>query len=287
MPRTIASLLIIIVIIALPLVGQSPVKFPAVIVYGDSYSDNGNIYRVLDYPGPPYWNGRFSNGPVAVEDLAFSLAVPLFDYAWGGATTGVGNVVDGGTPEQLGNRGLPGMTKSEQTTRYSIPPALVHNALWVVWGSPNDFQADGYTNSTAEAAVERVVAIVADLQRLGARRILVPGMGDLGVVPEYIAQGPQVVQLVHNLSIYFNQRLLAALPRGVLYYNTFGLYDRMVANPSAYGLTDVTDPCYSDGIVCPNPDQYLFWDGAHPTAHVHSILAQRYYATALGGLPPP
>jgi phospholipase/lecithinase/hemolysin len=258
-----------------------------VIVYGDSYSDNGNDFRVLNFPGPPYWNGRFSNGPVAVEDLAFSLGAPLFDYAWGGATTGVGNVVDGGTPERLGNRHLPGMTTSEQATRSSIPPTLVRNALWVVWGSPNDFAADGYTNNTADAAVARVVAIVTDLQGLGAQHILVPGMGDLGLVPEYIAQGPQFVQLVHNLSIYFNQKLLAALPRGVLYYDTFGLYDRMVANPGAYGLIDVMDPCYNNGIVCPNPDQYLFWDYAHLTSHVYSILAQRYYATALGRVPPP
>lgn len=275
------------VISALPLMAQGPAKFAAVIIYGDSYSDNGNIYRVLNWPGPPYWNGRFSNGPVAVEDLASSLTAPLLDYAWGGATTGVGDVVDGGTPEQFGNRHLPGMTTSEQSTRYAIPPALVRNALWVVWGSPNDFQADGYTNSTADAGVARAIAIVADLQRLGAQRIMVPGMGDLGVVPEYVSQGPQFVQLVHNLSIYFNQKLLAALPRDVLYYDTFGLYDRMVANPSAYGLTNVTDPCYNNGIVCSNPDQYLFWDGAHPTAHVHSILARRYYATVIGTLPPP
>ena len=266
---------------------NSPARFPAVIVYGDSYSDNGNIYRVLGWPGAPYWNGRFSNGPVAVENLASSLTAPLLDYAWGGATTGIGNVVDGGTAEQLGNRSLPGMTTSWNATRYSIPPSLIRNALWVVWGGPNDFAADGYTTATADAAVRRLLAIVADLQRLGAQRILVPGMGDLGVVPEYVSQGPDVVAWVRMLSNYFNQKLTIGLPRGVMYYNTYGLYDRVVANPGAYGLTNATDPCYNNGIVCSNPSQYFFWDGAHPTAHGHSILAQRFYSTVTGGFPPP
>ena len=262
-------------------------RYPAVIVYGDSYSDNGNDYRVLHWPGPPYWNGRFSNGPVAVEDLASTLGAPVLDFAWGGGTTGVGNVVDGGTAEQLGSRALPGMTTALHNTEHSIPPSLFPTALWVVWGSPNDFASDGYSYATADAAVQRVLAIVAELQLRGARYILVPGMFDLGVVPEYVVQGPQVVQWVRTLSMYFNQKLIAGLPRGVMYYNTFALYDRIVANPGAYGLTDVTDPCYSNGVVCAHPDQYLFWDDVHPTAPVHVLLGQRFYATATGSFPPP
>ena len=26
--------------------------------------------------------------------------------------------------------------------------------------------------------------------------------------------------------------------------------------------------------VCANPDEYLFWDGVHPTARTHEILAR-------------
>ena len=81
--------------------------FTAVIAYGDSLSDNGNLYAATGYPPYPYWNGRFSNGPVTVEYLANSLHSPLLDFAWGGATTGVGNVADGGTQTTLGGFGLP------------------------------------------------------------------------------------------------------------------------------------------------------------------------------------
>ncbi|MGA7806692.1 SGNH/GDSL hydrolase family protein, partial [Bradyrhizobium sp.] len=65
-------------------------SFSSVIVYGDSLSDNGNLYSLIGYPPPPYYDGRFSNGPVAAEQLATNLGAPLYDFAVGGATSGVG-----------------------------------------------------------------------------------------------------------------------------------------------------------------------------------------------------
>jgi outer membrane lipase/esterase len=38
--------------------------FSAVVVYGDSLSDNGNLYAATGQPGAPYYDGRRSNGPV-------------------------------------------------------------------------------------------------------------------------------------------------------------------------------------------------------------------------------
>ena len=87
--------------------------FTDIVSFGDSLSDTGNLFAVtsnpfnaallalffpeLDPPIPsaPYYNGRFSNGPVWVERLAVRLALetPLpsenggGNYAVGGATT--------------------------------------------------------------------------------------------------------------------------------------------------------------------------------------------------------
>jgi outer membrane lipase/esterase len=30
--------------------------------------------------------------------------------------------------------------------------------------------------------------------------------------------------------------------------------------------------------ICSNPDQYLFWDGLHPTKAVHAIIARQVEA---------
>ena len=105
----------------------------SVIAYGDSLSDNGNLFGAIGFPpSPPYFQGRASNGPVAVEYLAAALGVPLVDFAVFGATTGIGNSNDGGTSTTLGIASLPGM--ASQLLVATGPGDLV-----VVWGGPNDF----------------------------------------------------------------------------------------------------------------------------------------------------
>src|SRR6478736_5079425 len=71
--------------------------FNNLVVFGDSLSDVGNIAAqpFINTPGPYYWNGRFSNGPVYAETLATGLGLPALansaaggtDYAYGGALT--------------------------------------------------------------------------------------------------------------------------------------------------------------------------------------------------------
>ena len=82
-------------------------SFSAVFVYGDSLSDNGNLFAATGFPPAPYFDGRFSNGPVAAEQLAALLGVSTVDFAWGGATTGLGNQADGGTQTMPGSAPLP------------------------------------------------------------------------------------------------------------------------------------------------------------------------------------
>jgi phospholipase/lecithinase/hemolysin len=53
-------------------------------VYGDSLSDLGNIYTVSGHTiplSPPYYNGRFSNGPLVVEYLSSALHTSLTSFA--------------------------------------------------------------------------------------------------------------------------------------------------------------------------------------------------------------
>ncbi|MGD0629058.1 MAG: SGNH/GDSL hydrolase family protein [Terracidiphilus sp.] len=243
-------------------------SFSAVFVYGDSLSDNGNLFAATGYPPPPYYNGRFSNGPVGVEQLAAMLGAPLYDFAWGGATTGVGNIADGGTQTSLGSDGLPGMLS--ELAAYPVPPAMVSSSLFVVWGGADDFESAG----SLSTAVSDIDTIVGTLQSEGATHILVPGLPDLGLTPEFF--GDPVATLY---SEEFDALLQPSLPSNVTYYNTFALLDSIDANPGAYGFTNVTNPCFNGATVCSNPSQYLFWDDIHPTTAADTILANQFYQT--------
>jgi phospholipase/lecithinase/hemolysin len=244
-------------------------SFSAVVVYGDSLSDNGNLYALdggIDPLSPPYFMGRFSNGPVAVEQLAALVGAPLEDFAVGGATSGVGNEGDGGTQTTTGLFGLPGMFGELAATNGAIATSpLTPSALFVVWGGANDFLANG---SPALGAAD-IDAIVGQLEADGATHILVPGVPDLGLTPDFMGSAAATLY-----SEQFNADLQATLPAGATYFDTFDLLHQIVADPSAYGLTNVTNPCLVGATICPDPNQYLFWDGFHPTTTVDSILAQ-------------
>src|SRR4051812_23080013 len=64
------------------------------VFFGDSLSDNGNIYRILLHlmpKSPPYYYGRFTNGPTWAEKLGdyyyHENYAQVDNYAYGGATT--------------------------------------------------------------------------------------------------------------------------------------------------------------------------------------------------------
>lgn len=257
--------LLVLVLLAFTALASAGV-YNSLVVYGDSLSDNGNIFAADHgvFPPPPYWMGRQSNGPVAVEDLAHNLGLPLLDFAWIGATTGVGNIADGGTQTMLGTFHFPGMTTQLALTHNLVPPG----SLAVVWGGADDFLSNGFSQDTANLAVSNILNIVAQLQAIGVSHVIVPGLPDLGLTPEFFGNAGATA-----LSIYFNHILLAGLPNGANYVDTFGLLHQIVANPGAFGLTNVTDPCFDGVSVCANPDQYLFWDNFHPTERGHEITA--------------
>ncbi len=52
----------------------------------------------------------------------------------------------------------------------------------------------------------------------------------------------------------------------------------IVAELHPYGLTNVTAACVALDVApfsATNPDEFLFWDGIHPTKDGHAILAQK------------
>jgi phospholipase/lecithinase/hemolysin len=153
----------------------------------------------------------------------------------------------------------------------TINPAT---ALFIVWGGANDFLATGGSPAAAAANIDGIVAsLLAD----GAQHILVPGMPDLGLTPDFYGDPTATA-----FAATFNTLLQATLPTGATYVDTFNLLQSINKNPGAYGFTDATDPCLNTtlGTVCSDPSKYLFWDGFHPTTAADALLAKDFISAA-------
>jgi outer membrane lipase/esterase len=143
-----------------------------------------------------------------------------------------------------------------------------------VWGGPDDLLAPtpGQTSPVAIAntAATNIINIVKGIQALGGSEILVPGVPALGLAPDYASDAAAA----NLFASTFNADLISGLPNGATYVDTFNLLENVAANGSAYGFTNVTAPCLTTAGVCSNPNQYLFWDGQHPTEAGQLLFAR-------------
>lgn len=165
------------------------------------------------------------------------------------------------------------------------------DALYIVWGGPNDYQL--VSNPEPTETVRNLAEAVQTLYDLGARNFLVPNLPDLGKTPRVLSMGNDMSMALTSLSQTHNTLLGASLDNlsqlnniNIVQLDAFSLLNQTIANPEKFGLTNVTDSCIEplkddgklDGTqdfkVCDNPDEYLFWDGIHPTTVAHEQLAK-------------
>lgn len=299
-------------------------------VFGDSLSDGGNsglasTYATAEVPGGPYvippypyYNGQYSNGPVAVEYLwqAYNPGSTSFtpslvggtNYAIGGATTGVANYnsVNPGVPvtlqpiyTDLGNNWQLNTFAAQSPV---FDPA---SSLFVVWLFPNDvfnYAVTGNLPGTATGlpgdagtveqlignGVGNILSTVNYLASIGAQHFLVPNMPDLGQTPAFLGMPNQadMTALSSAFDLYLAQGLTtldAALTSAeIVQFDTFGEFNRILADPGAYGF-EVTDKACVDNLasgLC-NPgnwDKWVFWDSVHPTTSAHAVLGREFAA---------
>ncbi len=51
--------------------------FTNLVIFGQTFNDTGNFFNRFGFPpSPPYYEGRFSNGPVWIEHIADGLRLP-------------------------------------------------------------------------------------------------------------------------------------------------------------------------------------------------------------------
>ncbi|AJO77070.1 SGNH/GDSL hydrolase family protein [Pseudomonas sp. MRSN 12121] len=283
-------------LLALSLAAGSCLAGPAfdhLYAFGDSYSDNGASDRLTrdmlsrqfkdaqPLPGELYWQGRWSNGPTAVEVLAQNLRLPLTDHAVGGAKSGRNNYyawmtayrdtgVSGQIDDYLAN------AKGRADPR----------ALYFIFISANDFfeHADfGHQepiDDLAASSIEHIQDAVSRLAGAGARHFLVVGSTDLSHAPAVVAGGQR------EQALRYQQRLQRQLPTllaplsqqlavRLTYFDHIAFSDRLRGQAAEHGLTQLDQPCqptYPEvKPACAQPDGYFYWDEWHPTRKVHAL----------------
>ena len=117
---------------------EQDVRFDNLVIFGDSYTDTGNVYKISDHTwplSPPYYYGRFSNGPNWVDQLK---ARKISNYAYGSATT------DNGFVQGLAKFGtipIPGIRQQIgiYLNKTSLNQVDFTRTLYIIWAGGNDF----------------------------------------------------------------------------------------------------------------------------------------------------
>ena len=176
----------------------------------------------------------------------------------------------------------------------SLAIEQTRNALHVVWAGSNDFLdylENPFDISITSGALESTILAVERLHQLGARKILVVNLPDLGLTPAGVATQEfyDAIGLPINISstiAEYNSALDARLDDlgfGTIRVDSAGVLQDAVAKPRRYWLRNVTDPYlpfgFPDELPTGTPFGYLFWDVVHPTTHGHFIIAIEAWKT--------
>jgi phospholipase/lecithinase/hemolysin len=316
-------------LLSVPTIASAQNQPTHLIVFGDSLSDTGNDFLFTSQSGfptpipPPqtYFEGRFSNGPVAFEYLwalmrpGVAPAIPPFlaapfipadgarSFAFGGAGSGFENPSPGAFP-------VPGLLGQIEIFRDALGgnPAPA-NALYAIWTGPNDYPADpGRPFLEPEVVVGNIVAGIETLYDLGARLIVVVNLPDLGIQP-LVFPGSPFSELLSDVSAEHNKRLAKALQQVEAHLKGLTLIRGDVTGVASelqpefeavVPLIDVLVPptgeipnsfcLFVDPTLCPmvpnfaQDAKFLFWDAGHPTTAAHEALAQQIYEAVKKGL---
>jgi phospholipase/lecithinase/hemolysin len=283
------------------------------VVFGDSLSDIGNSFvasggtappgQPLASPGSPlrgdygetfdrteaFFLGRFTDGQnwvdyfpgvakqfhVDISPVTAWLQAPnnesATDFAVGGSTSGILNVID---------RALPSFP--EQITAYLNSPGVNNAAddLCVIWIGSNDFGAKMKPRTT----VANIKDAIAKLSTAGAKHFFVITIPDLALTPQVKAAGGATILAATQFVVTTNVLLTAELPRFALTHqiridlvNINPIFVPAVYQPVRFGFTNSSKFAYQPPngplLVKDNPNNYVFWDGFHPTTKVHSLAA--------------
>lgn len=304
-------------------------SYSALYAFGDSLSDAGDLSITTGAVGatepvsPPYFQqiyrggtgNVFSNGPTWAQNLSIALGLgTLSPSLLGGNDFAVGGAETGSTPQDATEPTIQAISLPTQLTEFQAEvPKPAANALYTLSIGSNDV-LDILSNTSLSAAqqttdindaVANEVSFIQGLIKDGAQTILVLNVPDLGLTPDSTSgaiNGSNTPSASLNaeassLALQYDNTLASSVAgitgASVRIINAYQLLDNAVANPAAYGLTNVTTPVWSGNFTSASSgtlaavgaaaqDTSLFWDHLHPTEAGHQAIADLAEQTLSG-----
>jgi phospholipase/lecithinase/hemolysin len=170
--------------------------------------------------------------------------------------------------------------------------------LYVFWAGANNIYAALDSPATfltfpnvAKSAADAIAADTVALASAGGNHFLWLNLPPLGQVPSF-NDNPNLLDRIlgkaaaNDAALIFNAELAADAAFLKLHYgieikivDTHSLFNSIASHPGKFGFVNVKDAawCGPDGLAtCAsnNPNQFLFWDGEHPTTAANAVLAQ-------------
>ncbi|MEM7063700.1 MAG: SGNH/GDSL hydrolase family protein [Cyanobacteria bacterium P01_B01_bin.77] len=277
-------------------------------------------------PPPPYAQ-RNSNGPIWIDNVGQALGLtptlatefvvnPLttpppnqgVNFAFAGALSSDVHVLDDDFPFLADF--FPGFQDQiDAFTTLSATVPVDSSALNVIWIGGNDYN-EAFFNPASLGGLslaqlpnfvtDNIIDGLTQLDNLGAQEFLVVNLPDTGAAPfaDFLdAQSPlDIPAILNQLTSAHNELLSVKLDAfaqsrpdtNITTLDVGTLFADILANPGAFGFTNVTDSCLSnfqpgflfDG-VCSNPDEFFFWDDTHPTTAAYKVVSD-FALAALG-----
>ncbi|CAF2370157.1 unnamed protein product [Rotaria sp. Silwood2] len=252
--------------------------FDTIVTFGDSNTDTGNVYNLTGHLWPlvpPYYQGRFTNGPVWIENIDVS---NIANYAYGDATIDNDNLVIGFTGP---NKTIVPSIR-QQIVNYltvtDISKTDLSRTLHIIWAGGNEYLIDPHLSS--DTVITSLLTAIDDLLVVGIQHLIVINLPPLQSFPG-ANQNQRLSTLINQHNNYLSSNLTQIQSDYTkVSIRTFDLYSsitEILSNNSIYTLNK-NDKCWNiiDYRVisqCTNPNEYVFIDDYHFTSVIHQVIA--------------
>ena len=262
-------------------------KISNLIFFGDSLTDNGNLFKLIGFPPAPWWQGRFSNGPTYAEQLPALLGVSathVQNYAFGGARAQTGNSIPIDLDIQV--QSFIASLHGHQAAKGTEAALYIGNNDYLNYNPA----VDGPPATFIAGVMAHIQGAITTLKAHGVDKIVLFTLPHFSVTPagQFLAAhgggatvaGADAIIDANNAAL--KQLAAADIAAGIdvkiVDANVFA--DAIGADPHAFGFKDISIPVITGNTDTPTgidqiyaPNEIAFFNDIHPTYAAHGVQA--------------